>query len=290
MSRIAVAIVVSLIAGFSAGALWLGGAPVNDGNSTINPAADVVDPSLPLADRLTQLELVIAQERDARMVLEDQLAALLDEIERIGSVDQSELLEKARQEQATRREARRGRSESPDYATMMRDLQARRVNVLTRGGFSGDEAREVLRRESEAQYKAMLLAHEAQRNGEARDSTRPNGDAQELLRAELGDDEYERYLRAQGHPAAFQVTQVMDGSPGSLAGLQPGDRIVSYDGERVFGSNDLRSLTLRGTIGEDVVVEIDRDGMRMQLNLQRGPVGVTGANNNLRRRAWWNGS
>lgn len=285
-----VAIVVSLIAGFGAGAWWLGNAPVNSADPVQDPAADVTDPSMPLVDRLTQLELVIAQERNARMVLEDQLAVLLDEIERIGSVDQSQLLERARQEQATRQEARRSRSAPPDFATMMRDLEARRVDVLTRGGFSEDEAREVLRRESEAQYKAIVIAHEAQRNGEVADSTRANGSAQNLLRTELGDDEYERYLRAQGHPAAMQVTQVMAGSPGSLAGLQPGDEIVSYNGTRVFGSDDLRALTLQGTIGEDVVVEIDRDGVRMQLNLQRGPVGITGANNNLRGRGWWRGN
>lgn len=290
MSKIAVAIVVSLIAGFGVGAWWLGDAPVNITDSTRAPAAGVTDPSLPLTDRLTQLELVIAQERDARMVLEDQLGALIDEIERIGSIDPSELLERARQEQAARQEVRRSRSEPPDFASMMRDLEARRVKGLTRGGFSEDEAREVLRQESEAQYKAMLIAHEAQRNGEAAGSMRSNDGAQRLLRAELGDDEYERYLRAQGHPAAIQVTQVMQGSPGSLAGLQPGDEIVSYNGKRVFGSDDLRSLTLQGTMGEDVVVEINRDGVRMQLNLQRGPVGITGANNNIRTRSWWSGT
>lgn len=290
MARIAIAIVVSLIAGFGAAAWWLDDAPVVTADATHDSAAGGTDPSLPLADRLAQLELVIAQERDARMVLEDQLGALIDEIDRIGSVDQSELLEKARQEQETRQEARRNRSESANFGTMMQDLQARRVRVLTRGGFSEDEAREVLRRESEAQYKAMLSAHEAQRSGEVGDSTRSDGVAQGLLRAELGDDEYERYLRAQGHPAAVQVTQVMEGSPGSRAGLRPGDKIVSYNGERVFGGDDLRSLTLQGTLGEDVVVDIDRDGVRMQLNLQRGPVGISSGRNNLRTRAWWNGN
>ena len=224
------------------------------------------------------------------MVLEDQLRVLIDEIERVESAGQSVVAERAGQEPATRQAVRRSRSESPDYATMMRDFQARRVNVLTKGGYAEDEANEVLRLESEAQYQAILNAHEAERNGAASGSTSSYSGAQQLLRAELGDDEYARYLQAQGHPAAIQVTQVMEGSPGSLAGLQPGDEIVSYNGERVFGDDDLRSLTVQGTLGEDVVVEIDRDGVRMQLNLQRGPIGIRGANNRVRLGGWWSGN
>ena len=290
MSRIVAATVVSLVAGFAAGAWWLGGGPASDTETTRDSAAAVTDPSLSPADRLKQLELAVAQERAARMVLEDQLRVLIDEIERVESAGQSVVVERAGQEQATRQAARRGRSESPNFSTMMRDFQARRVNVLTKGGYAEDEAREVLRLESEAQYQAILNAHEAERNGAASGSTSSYSGAQQLLRAELGDDEYARYLQAQGHPAAIQVTQVMEGSPGSLAGLQPGDEIVSYNGERVFGDDDLRSLTLQGTLGEDVVVEIDRDGVRMQLNLQRGPIGIRGANNRVRLGGWWSGN
>ncbi len=290
MSRVAAAVVVILVAGVGAGAWWLGGVPTGVTESPSDPASEYVDPSRPLAERLQQLERVIAEERNARMVLEDQLRALIDDIERIESGGQSLLAERTRQEQESQREDRRNTSRSRDYVAMMQDFQERRVNLLTQGGFSEDEAREILKRESAAEYEAMLAAHEAQRNGEDLDLTRSLGGAQDLLRAELGDDEYARYLRAQGQAAAIQVTQVMEGSPGSRAGLQPGDEIVSYNGDRVFTVNDLRSLTLQGTAGEDVVVEIDRDGVRMQLNLQRGPVGISGASANRRFGAWWSGT
>ena len=290
MSRVAAAVVVVLVVGVGAGAWWLGGVPTGVTESPSDPASEYVDPSRPLAERLQQLELVIAQEQDARMVLEDQLRALIDDIERIESGGQLVLAERVRQQQESQREARRNTPRSRDYVTMMRDLEERRVNQLTQGGFSEDEAREILKRESAAQYEAMLATHEAQRNGENLDLTRSVGGAQDLLRAELGDEEYARYLRAQGQPAAIQVTQVMEGSPGSRAGLQPGDEIVGYNGERVFAVSDLRSLTLQGTAGEDVVVEIDRDGVRMQLNLQRGPVGISGASANMRFGTWWSGT
>ena len=78
----------------------------------------------------------------------------------------------------------------------------------------------------------------------------------------------------------------MDSSPGSQAGLQPGDQIVSYNGERIFNISELHELTLQGTVGENVIVEIERDGMRMQLSLPRGPVGISGTGANLRRSRW----
>jgi len=96
-------------------------------------------------------------------------------------------------------------------------------------------------------------------------------------------------LQALGQPTAIQVTQVLEGSPGSQAGLQTGDQIVSYNSERVFNVNDLRELTLQGNAGEDVVIEIERDGVRVQLSVPGGPVGITGARANIRNMNWWGG-
>lgn len=246
------------------------------------------DDSPPLLDeRLRQLETGLADEREARMLLEDQLQALIEELERIDSAgstpadDQQAPLDPAR---AERRNAARG---PRDFASMVRRNQERRLNMLIDGGFSEDEANRVLRRESEAQYNAMQAAYEAQRRGETSDPFYAVTGPQALLREELGDSEYERYLAAQGQPTAIEVTQVLDSSPGNQAGLQPGDRIISYNGERVFSVTDLRALTLQGTAGEDVVIEIERDGVPMQLNLPRGPLGITGSSANIRGMGWW---
>jgi hypothetical protein len=40
---------------------------------------------------------------------------------------------------------------------------------------------------------------------------------------------------------------------------------------------ELRSMSFSGNRGEDVVVEVIRDGQRMQLVLPRGPMGITGS-------------
>lgn len=172
---------------------------------------------------------------------------------------------------------------------MMRGFEDRRLSNLIDGGFSEDEARRIMRKESEAEFKAMQAAYVARRNGEAVDALSAMNEPQSMLRAELGDSDYERYLRAQGQATAIQVTRVLDSSPGSQAGLQSGDHIVSYNGERVFNVNDLRELTLQGSAGENVILEIERDGVPMQLNVPRGPVGITGTGASMRNMNRWGG-
>lgn len=278
MPRIIVAVIVSLVIGAAIGAWLPGDAPPDDESSTS------------IDERLARLERVVAEERNARIVLEDQLQALVADFERLGpagpaaSAEQQAALEQPSGERRNPARVRR------DFLSMVSNFQERRLNMLVDGGYSEDEAQRVLRRESEAQYKALQAAYDARRRGEPTDAFAAINGSQTLLRAELGDSEYERYLEAQGQPTSIQVTQVLDGSPGSEAGLQPGDKIVSYNGERVFSVSDLRALTLEGRAGEDVVVDIERDGVRMQMNLPRGPVGITGSSANIRNMNWWGGS
>ncbi|MGI9237224.1 MAG: PDZ domain-containing protein [Woeseiaceae bacterium] len=291
MPRILAAIAASLIAGFALGAWLLRDNPTPEKELPMEAAAGYLDPAVPLAGRMQRLEQIIAEEREARIVLEDQLHLLIDDIERIESERPRASDERDRQADEARRTARRStQRRSRDFASMLRDMQEQRRNALVESGFSEDEAGRIIQMEAAAQYETMRVAHEAQRAGEEVDRLSFANDPQSVLRRELGDDDYARYLAAQGQPTAVQVTQVLGDSPGSRAGLQPGDEIVSYNGERVFSVNDLRMLTLQGTAGEDVVIEIERDGMRMQLNVQRGPVGITGSSANIRGLNWWRGT
>lgn len=288
MSKFVAALTVSLVAGFALGAWISGGKGETARDEPASLAGEYLDPSAPLDERLSSLEQVIAEEREARLILEDQLQILMAEIERLDTADPRTNPGRAAIEESREERAREQRSER-DYVSMVQNFRERRLRRLVDGGFSEDEARRVLQQESEAQFRAMQRAHEAQRNGESLDTIATMSDPQSMLRAELGDSDYERYLEAQGQPTSVQVTQVFEGSPGSQAGLQPGDRIISYSGERVFNVNDLRSLTMQGALGEDVIIDIDRDGVRMQLSLQRGPVGITGSGANVRTMNWWGG-
>ena len=242
-----------------------------------------------LDERLRDLEQALADEREARIALEDTLAMLFEELDRLEGTDEraaARLQAAAENERQARVVERRGQRNEADW---VRSYQERRVATLIEGGFSDEEARRALELESEASFKAMQRAWEAQRNGEAIDVMDAMSNPQSILRAEMGDDAYARYLEAQGQPTAIRITQVLGGSPGNNAGLQAGDELVSYNGERVFNVMELRNGTMQGQPGEDVVIEIERDGVRMQLTLPRGPIGITGSGANIRGMNWWGG-
>lgn len=288
MPRIIAAIVISLIAGFAVGA-WVGGdKPEFAAGPSANPAAGNLDQTAPLEERLLSLEQVIAEEREARLILQQQLQSLVEAIERIDSSGPQVYADRAARAEVSR-QTRSGNRNQRDFAARMRDMQDRRAKDLMDGGFSEDEARRLLQQESKAEYKALQSSYEAQRSGEALNPFTVRTSPQSILRAELGDSDYERYLAAQGQRTSIEITQVLDGSPGSQAGLQSGDAIVSYSGERVFNVSELRELTMQGNPGEDVIVEIDRNGVRMQLSVQRGPVGIVGSGANVRGMNWWGG-
>lgn len=285
MNKIALAVVISLLAGFAVGA-WLGGEEATTGHSAQQAETGVLPESASAEDRLARLEQIIGEEREARIALEDTLAMLFEEIERLEGPGNRAVVD--RRESAERvREAERGSSfGTRDWVIR---YQERRVSRMVEGGFSEDEARQILQQESEAQYKAMEAAWEAQRNGETLDRFAPTNSTQSILRSEIGDDAYARYLEVQGQPTAVSVTQVLSGSPGTRAGMQAGDQVVRYNGARVFSMSDLRNQTMQGEPGEEVVIEIDRDGMRMQLTVPRGPIGITGNGANIRSTSWWGG-
>ena len=163
------------------------------------------------------------------------------------------------------------------------------LSGLVENGYSEDEAKRLLKLESDAQLEVMQTIYEARRNGESLDPFANSLSAQTSLRAEIGDTEYERFLVAQGQRTNVQIASVLDGAPGSKAGLRPGDEIISYNGERTFSMMDLRELAMGGDAGESAIIEIDRDGVRMQLSIPRGPIGMNGNGAVVRTMNWWGG-
>ena len=53
--------------------------------------------------------------------------------------------------------------------------------------------------------------------------------------------------------------------------------------------NELRSMAFSGEAGEDVIVDIERNGQRMQLVLPRGPMGITGSGGGMGFRSPFGG-
>ena len=274
MPKIAIAIVISLLAGFAAAALML--------NEADPIAAEVsgFDSSAQIDDRLKALEDAVSAERQARQLLEEELFILYEHLESLEGVqpgNNSPQVAVELSEAMVEARAREYRARSRGYSG--NDTDQRRAALLA-AGFSPSRADWVIQRESELRMEAMQSRYEAMRSGEPTsmgyDFTNPDS----ALRNEIGDAQYETYLQANGRSTAVGVGAVFDSSPAQTAGLLPGDEITHYDGARVFNTFDLTRQTMEGDAGQSVVVNITRDGIPMQVVIPRGPLGI----NSSRRR------
>src|SRR5262245_47334548 len=228
--------------------------------------------------RLEALEDAFAAEVDQRVALEAHVAELSAQIEALGqspvrarrsggnagNADVGIGVDPAIVEQRAR--IRREAAATPE------ERQRLAVDRLVAAGFAPDRAEWINRRTQELRMQTMQAQYEARREGRA-----PPADLEATtLRTELGDQDYERYLSATGRPTSVMVSGVLASSPAERAGLQEGDQIVGYDGKRVFDVGELNQLTLGGTSGESVVVNVRRGGQDLQIVLPRGPLGVYG--------------
>jgi C-terminal processing protease CtpA/Prc len=151
-----------------------------------------------------------------------------------------------------------------------------RMERLIEAGFLPSQASMIVQRESELQMDSIKARYEAERSGDPTDFFRSRNASSQVLRDELGDADYERYLVANDRPTSVSVSSVIESSPAQSAGLLPGDEIVRYDGERVFSMTDLTRQAIDGTAGQNIVVDIMRDGTPMQVVMPRGPIGISG--------------
>jgi S1-C subfamily serine protease len=156
------------------------------------------------------------------------------------------------------------------------------VERFVAAGLSADRAQWILRRTEELRLEALQAQYDAAR-GVATDAT-ASLPRLNVLREELGDADYERYLQAQGRPTSVSVGDVLARSPAEQAGLQSGDELVAYAGSRVFDMGDLNRLVLEGEPGQMVAVDVVREGQTVQLYLPRGPIGITGGRGGRRLR------
>ena len=239
-------------------------------NSGFNEAAS-------LEERVQVLELAVSAEREARQLLEDELFILyevIDELESSSGVGREPGPPGNDSAESSGPADTLGELREVTRGSRRNDTERRRA-ALPKAGGSPDRADWILQRESELRMEAMQARFEQMRSGEPAGPLDRPVSPESLLRREIGDAEYEMYLDAGNRPTSVNVGQVLASSPASSAGLQPGDRITHYDGERVFSTYDLTRQALEGQSGENVVVNIVRDGMPMQVVMPRGPLGIS---------------
>jgi len=272
MAKTLLAITVSLAVGFAA-ASWFRTPEQHVAPAEVveqSGAAQSFNSAAPMDERIRALELAVSDERYARQVLQEEVWFLSEELLQLSADNEpdgdlvSDVTPPADDSRTSRRE---------DYRR--RNSIEGRIEKLVEAGFLPSQASMIVRRESELQMESIEARYEAERSGDLSAYYSSRNSGTEALRAELGDADYERYLSANGRSTSVTVSSVIDSSPAQSAGLQPGDEIVRYDGERVF-SMDLTQQTMDGAAGQNIVVDIMRDGISMQIVMPRGPVGISG--------------
>lgn len=238
------------------------------------------EPDNELTQRLAALESALAAEAERRARLEAQFVLVTERLDELVSTARTEALNVAELgEDVVVNPVFEGvRVPRGMRFAEMREQRSpeNRQNRLIEAGFSPEQAQSLIDREAQMRMDLMNASYEARRQGESFNPIDMQREAQVQLQTELGADAYERYLEATGQPTSVNVFEVIDNSAGQTAGLQTGDEIVGYNGERVFSLRDLEALTIAGAPGETVAVDILRDGQPMQIYMPRGPLGITG--------------
>lgn len=153
------------------------------------------------------------------------------------------------------------------------------VEAFVEAGFSYDKAVELDERYADLELRGLYLRDQALREGwisEPRFAEERSklSTEEEAISAELGEDAYDRYLYATGQSNRVSVTSVIRKSPAESSGIEGGDVIYRYAGDRIYDSFDLRNATSDGEVGESVAVEVLRDDAVIELYVPRGPLGV----------------
>ncbi len=270
MKKIIIAVGISLIVGFAA-ASWMEIANLPPGSQERGQLAvslSAFDSAAPVEERIRALEQAVIQEQQSRQLLEDELFALRAEIEQRDEefIDPEEgfvVVSEARREEFRSRRA--GASATQNQ-----------VDTLIEAGFAPDQAEWIVQREAEIEMERLQARYDAMRMAEEQGFMARRFTDDSALRAELGETDYERYLDANGRSTTARIDTVIPNSPAHNAGIQPGDVIVRYDGERVYSMMDMAGRIMQNEQQGNVVVDIERSGVPMQLVIPRGPLGLFG--------------
>jgi hypothetical protein len=259
------------------------------GDPTDDRAGPAVDGQIPLERRLASLETELALERYERQLLAEELADLSASVAEAGTpVDAADArggLAARAGADGDRIEALRERVEAFRNGGNLDDsaFEQSRIDRFVAAGFSPERAQWILQREDELAMEALQARYEATQSGASAEEVAALNPSQ-MIRNELGDADYEKYLNGMGRPTSIAIRDVLTNSPAEAAGIRPGDQIVAYDGRRVFDMNELTGLTFEGRSGETVPVDVIRDGQPVQLYVERGPLGISGGGRSIRRR------
>ncbi|WP_157118027.1 PDZ domain-containing protein [Oceanicoccus sagamiensis] len=128
---------------------------------------------------------------------------------------------------------------------------------------------------NQAELEKLELRNKAARDAKLRRSLyRELKTIDSNLRQQLGEQNYDRMLFASGKRNRVEVTDILTGSAANSTGIQKGDLIISYGGERIYEPANLYQSTAGGDVGEMTLVEIQRGEEVLTVYVPRGPLGT----------------
>jgi len=147
--------------------------------------------------------------------------------------------------------------------------------TLLQLGVDAETARSLAAATDRVQLQDLYLRRQARDQGWAAEDLRAARMASKRsVREELGDARYDLMLYASRQPNRAAIRRVMEGSEAARIGLEAGDLIRAYDGQKVFVAEDLQEQAMTGRLGEPVEVEIERYTETLTLEIPRGPLGI----------------
>jgi len=159
------------------------------------------------------------------------------------------------------------------------DSQQDSQTNLLNAGFELATVEEIQNIRNDLQLQRLELRDRATREGwvrtdRFRDEQRQlrNGS---LVRETLGDEDFDKFLLAEGRDNRVRIDSVIANSAADLAGIEVGDIVMRYADERIFGFRDLQQSTTEGERDQPVNIQISRDGELLDFVIPRGPMGVT---------------
>ncbi len=233
------------------------------------PAPPVSSPSAAQAidaELLAALQLELQQARRAREQLETRLGALQKRVQE---------LEYAGATEDVITETTASLSPRTETEPVVRSS----VQALLDAGISKEQADWIQERLDEIELQQLYLRDRATREGWL-NKPRYNKERRELqnavteLRGEIGDDTYDRLLYSLGRANRVVIRDILQNSPAAQYGLEGGDQIIEFDGQRIFGSNELSSLVTQGGAGVMTLLRVKREGAIHDIYLPRGPLGI----------------
>jgi len=225
-----------------------------------------------LEERLAWLEAALQDEREQRLALEQRVSQLVEQTPSSGGRFSSSNTSQAPTGETVVTNQPPGGPRQ--QVNQRRNDSQSQVDRLVAGGFDEYQASEIVRMTEEIQMQLLNARYEANQSGEPADMAEQMFAATQQMRQTLGEADYEKYLEATRQPTTVAVRTVLESSPAKLAGIESGDQIISYDGERVYNMAELNRLTNQSDPSSRVVVEVIRDGQPISFSVPAGPMGV----------------